>query len=182
MHGQDVFLGQQEVLNREHGFLHFACVVHAGQQYLALGEVDDDAAVGVGAITLWHTLEIGGVEDLPFLLVGRVEAIRANKQVAAEQVLPRSFGGHFHRQVMFRVGTNVNVRDEAVFFSDIGFNAIPQSIELFSIERAVDGTPVDVVGGAGLLDDKAVHGRPAGALTGGDHQGAVGCQLAFIPC
>src|SRR5690554_5694253 len=179
---QYVFLRQQEVLHREHGFLHLTGVVHTGQQHLALGKVEDNAAVGVGAVTLGHALEVGGVEDLPFLLVGRVVGVRADEQVAAEQVLPGGFGGHLHRQVVLGVRANVYVRDKLVFFSDVGFNTVPQGVELVGVERAVDRAPVDVVGGAGLLNDKTVHGRPAGALAGGNHQGTVCRKLAFLPC
>src|SRR5690606_41557317 len=64
----------------EHGFLHLTRVVHAGQQDLALGKVDDDTTIGVGAVTFWNALEVGGVEDLPFLLVGSVIGFRADKR------------------------------------------------------------------------------------------------------
>lgn len=154
--------------------------MHACQQYFALGKVDDHAAVGVGAVTLGHTLEVGGVEDLPFLFVGRVVVIRADKQVAAKQVLPGGFRGHFDRQIVFGVRADVNVGDKTVFFSNVGFNTIPEGVELVGVERAVDRAPMDVVSGAGLLDDKTVHGRPAGTFAGGDHQGTVGCQLSLI--
>src|SRR5690606_18977824 len=86
VHGQHVFLWQQEVLHGEHGLLHFAGVLHAGDQHTAAGEVKDDAAIAVGAVTLWHTGEVGRVDDFPFLLAGRIVLLREDKKVAAEQV------------------------------------------------------------------------------------------------
>ena len=153
--------------------------MHACQQYLALGKVDDHTAVAVGAIALGHALKIGGVEDLPLLLVGRVETIRANEQILAEQVLPGGFGGHAYRQVVFRVGADVYLAYKAVFLGDVGFNAIPEGIKLVRVERAVDGAPMDIVRGAGLFDDVAVFRGPACTFTGFDHQGTICGQLAF---
>jgi hypothetical protein len=40
VHRQHVFGRQQEVLHREHGFLHFTGVQHAGDQHLLLGEIE----------------------------------------------------------------------------------------------------------------------------------------------
>ena len=182
VHRQHVFFRQQEVLDREHGFFHFAGIVHTCQQNFALGKVDHHGAVRVGAVALGNTLEVGGVEDLPFLLVRGVVAFRADKQVLTEQVLPGGFGGHFHRQVVLGIGTDVDVRNKRILFSDVGFNPVPESVELVGVKRAVDRAPVDIVSGAGLLDDVTVHGRPTGAITGGNHQGTVGSQLAFVTC
>ena len=72
VHGHHVFFRQQEVLYREHGFLHLTGVAHTGQQHLALGEVDDDHAVGVGAVALGVADEAGHVEDIPLGLASGV--------------------------------------------------------------------------------------------------------------
>src|SRR5690606_26395025 len=46
VHRQHVFFRQQEVLHGEHGLLHFTGVTHAGDQHLALGKLENDAAFG----------------------------------------------------------------------------------------------------------------------------------------
>src|SRR5690606_31652677 len=173
------FFRQQEVLYREHGLFHFASVLHAGQQNLAGSEVDDHAAIAVGAVPLFVAHEVGCVQDLPGRLVLRVPLFGADEQAAAEQVVPRSLCGDFHRQVMIAVGANVQVGNELVAVSNEFGYAVPQSVELVGREGAVDRTPVDLLAGAGLVHDEAVSGGAAGAGAGLGDERAIGSQLAF---
>ncbi|MCY1276848.1 hypothetical protein D9M69_271470 [compost metagenome] len=179
MHRQHVLLRQQEVLHREHRLLHLAGVAHAGDQHLALGEVEDHAAIGVGAVTLGHALEVGDVEHLPLGLAGRVVGFRVDEQLAAEQVLPGGLGGHLHRQVVFGGRAYMDVGNEVVLGVVERLDTGPQGIELVCRELAVDRTPADGLGGTRLVDDEAVGRRATGAVAGADHQRAVGRQLAF---
>ncbi len=179
MHRQHVFFRQQEVLHGEHGLLHFTGVTHAGDQHLLGGEVDDHATVGVGAITLGQALEVGDVEDLPLVPTGRVVGLGIDEQLAAEQVLPGSRGGHLHRQVVSFGRADVHVGDEMLLCIVERLDAIPQGIELVGRERTVDVAPGDLRLGARLLHDETVSRRAAGAMAGAYHQGAIGGQFPF---
>ena len=179
VHRQYVFFRQQEVLHGEHGFLHFAGVLHACQQHFALGEVEDDHAFRVSAITLRYAFEMRGVDDLPGFFAFRVVVVRTHKQHAAKQVVPRGFGGHAYRLVVLWVGAHVHVRYKAVALFEVGFHALPQGIELVGRERAVDVAPSDGVFGAGFFDDEAVHRRTASAGPGLDYQCAGIGEITF---
>ena len=126
-------------------FFHFASVLHTCQQDFAPGKVDDDAAVAVGAVALWVALEISSVENLPFLLVGWIVFFRTDKEITAEKILPRSLSGHFHWQVMLRIRADMQIRHEAGFLSQIGFNAIPEGVEFVRIKGTIDRAPLNVV-------------------------------------
>ena len=180
VHRQHVFFRQQEVLHGEHGFLHFTGVTHAGDKDLALGEVEDHTAVGVGAVTLRLALEVRGVQDLPLFLAARVVLLRADEHGVGEQVVPRGLRGHFYGQVMISVGAHVQVGDKGISVGHGDTDTIPEGVELVSGERTVDGAPVDVLAGAGLINDVAVHGGTAGAMTGFHYQGAGIGQAAFV--
>ena len=84
VHRQHVGSGQQEVLHREHGFLHFAGVAHASDQHFTLGKVDDDAAIGVGAVAVRVTLEACGVKNGPLFFSGLVVGLRTYKHGATK--------------------------------------------------------------------------------------------------
>ncbi len=179
VHRQHIHVRQQEVLHGEHGFLHFTGVLHAGDQHLLLGEVDDHAAIGIGAVTLGYALEERGVEDAPLAQTGRVELLGGDEQAAAEQVVPGGLGGHLDRQVVLGIGTDMDMGHEAVTLADIGFDAAPQGFEVARRERTVDRAPGDLVLGAGLFDDEAVSRRTTRAVPGLHHQRAIGGQFAL---
>lgn len=130
VHRQYVGGRQQEVLHREHGFFHFTGVTHAGDQHFFLGEVENHATVGVGAVTLWHALEVGDVEHLPLFTTGRVVLGRVDEQAATEQVLPGGLGGHFHGQVVVFGSPYVNMGNEVLLRIVERFYTAPQGIEL----------------------------------------------------
>ncbi|MNO64598.1 hypothetical protein D3C76_553300 [compost metagenome] len=179
MHRQHVFFRQQVVLHGEHGFLHFTGVAHAGDQHFLLGEVEDHAAVGVGAVTLGHALEVGDVENLPLVAADRVVLLGIDEQLTAEQVLPGGGGGHLDRQVVLLGGTYMHVGNEVVLGVVEGLDAIPQGIELVGRERTVDRAPGDIVLAARFFDDETVDRRAAGAVAGTYDQRAVVGQFAF---
>src|SRR5690606_35750669 len=179
VHRQHVGFGQQVVLYREHGLLHFTGVAHAGDQDLLLSEVDDHAAVGVGAVTFRGALEVGDVEHLPLVPAGRVVLLGIDEQLAAEEVLPSRGGGHLHRQVVGFGGAYMNVGNEVILGLIEGFDAVPEGIELVGGERTVDRTPGDVALAALLFDDEAIDGRTAGTMPSPDDERAVGGQFAF---
>lgn len=179
VHRQHVALGQQEVLHGEHGFLHLAGIAHACDQHFLLGEIEDHATVGVGAVALGHAFEVGDIEDLPLVLAGRVVLLRLDEQATAEQILPGGSGGHLHRQVVSLGGTYMNMGNEMVLGVVERFHAGPQRIELVGRERTVDVAPGDRVLGARLFDDETVDRRTAGAMAGTYDQRAVGGQFAL---
>src|SRR5690606_3345865 len=118
-----------------------------GDQHLLLGEVDDDAAIGVGAVALGDALEVGNVEDLPLFAAGRVVLGRVDEQATAEQVLPGGLGDHLDRQVVLGGSAYVNVGDEVLLGVVERLDARPQGIELVGRELAVDRAPGDGTGG-----------------------------------
>ena len=95
VHGHDIFLGEQEILYREHGFFHLACVTHPRDQHFSLTEINDDGGVRVGAISLGVTDKVGHIENLPLRLVGRVVGVGADEHVAAKEGLPGRGGNDF---------------------------------------------------------------------------------------
>jgi hypothetical protein len=157
VHRQYVGIGEQEVLHREHGFLHFARITHASDQHFLGGEVDDHATVGVGAVTLGFTREPRGVQHFPFLASSRVVLFRVDEQATAEQVVPGGFRGHFHGQVVAVVRPYVNMGNEVVTLCHVATYPLPQRIELVGREFAVDWAPGNGIVGGRLIYDKAVH-------------------------
>ena len=109
MHWHHVFLGQQEVLHREHRLFHFAGVAHARDQHFTLPKMNNHGRIRVGAIALGVTHEIGNVKDFPLGFVDRVIRVGANEHVAPEQRLPCGCGGHFDRQVVVAVLTDMQM-------------------------------------------------------------------------
>src|SRR5690606_6739112 len=179
VHRQHVGFGQQVVLYREHGLLHFTGVAHAGDQDLLLSEVDDHAAVGVGAVTFRGALEVGDVEHLPLVPAGRVVLLGIDEQLTAEEVLPGRGGGHLHRQVVGFGGAYMNVGNEVILGLVEGFDAVPEGIELVGGERTVDRTPGDGIPGARFFDDIAIGWRTTGPVSGFDNERAIGGQFTF---
>ena len=157
MHGQHVFFRQQEVLHREHGLLHFPGVTHAGDQHAPLGELEDDATVGVGAVTCRIALEVGGMQDFPLTFAARIVLFRTNEQGVGKQVVPRGLRSDLDGDVVIRRGTHMQVRDELIFAGCERGDALPEGIEFVSIEGAIDRAPVDTGAGAGLIHDEAIH-------------------------
>src|SRR5450830_920011 len=166
VHRQYVDGRQQEVLHREHGFLHFTGVKHAGDQHFFLGEVEDHATVGVGAVTLRHALEVGHVEHLPLVTAGRVVLGRVDEQAKTEQVMPGSLGGHLHSQVVVFGSPYMDVRNKMLLRVVECLDASPQGIELVGRELAVDRAPGNGVLGRRLFNDETVNWRTAGTVTG----------------
>ncbi|CAI8754899.1 NAD-specific glutamate dehydrogenase [Pseudomonas sp. IT-P171] len=179
VHRQYVGSRQQEVLHREHGFFHFAGVAHASDQHFLLGEVEDHATIGVGAVTLWHAFEVGNVEHLPLITASRVVFFRVDEQATTEQVLPGSLGGHFHGQVVVFRRTYMNVGNEMLLRVVERLDASPQGIELVGRELAVDRAPGDRGLGGRLFNDETVDWRAAGTVTGANNQCASVGKLAF---
>ncbi|MDT4796953.1 hypothetical protein FQZ97_295490 [compost metagenome] len=179
VHRQHVFFRQQEVLHGEHGLLHFTGVAHAGDQHLPGGEVEDHAAVGVGAVTLRLADEVRRVDDLPFLAGLRVVLFRIDEQATAEQVVPGGLGGHLDGQVMLGIGADVHMGDETLALGHISFDTGPQCIELVRREGTVDVAPGDLGVGARLLNDETICRRTTGAMTGFHYQRTVGGQFTL---
>src|SRR5690606_3225294 len=155
-------------------------VLHAGNQHLATGKVQNHAAVAVGTVPLGNADKEGRGQDFPLGLAGRVIGFRADEEVTAEQVLPSSFRDHVDRQVVLWVGTHVYLGDELVAAGQVLFDAIPQQVELFGLERTVDVAPVDGIRRVGLFHDKAVHRGASGTLARCNNQGTVSRQAAFL--
>ncbi|KPB78379.1 Uncharacterized protein AC505_5224 [Pseudomonas syringae pv. maculicola] len=180
VHRQYVYGRQQEVLHREHGFLHFAGITHACDQHLAGGEVDDDGAVGVGAITLRVADEPWRVLDFPLVLASRVVLFRVDEQATAEQIVPRCFGGHLDRQVVRRIGAYMNVGNEALALGKVRTDTVPQSVEFLGGKLAVDRAPGDGVLGARLFNDETIDRRTASTMACLHNQCASVGQYAFV--
>ena len=85
VHGHDILLRKQEILYREHGFFHLACVTHSRDEHFSLAEIDDHRGVRVGAVPLGVTDKVGHIEDLPLGLIGRIVGVRADEHVAAKE-------------------------------------------------------------------------------------------------
>ena len=83
--------------------------------------------------------------------------------------------------VVVAVLDDVKVGDKFVTDRQVGLDVIPQGIEFVAVEGTVDAAPVDAVLGARFLDDEAVSGRAAGAVTSGHQQGASVGQYALAP-
>ena len=179
VHREYVGSRQQVVLHRKHGFLHFTGVAHAGDQHFFLGEVEDHATIGVGAVTLWHALEVGNVEHLPLITASRVVLLRVDEQATAKQVLPGSLGGHLHGQVVVFGRTYMYVGNEVLLCVVERFNTVPQGIELVGRELTVDRAPGDGSRSGRLVNDETIDWRAAGAVTGANNQRAGIGKLAL---
>ena len=180
VHRQHVFFRQQEVLHREHGFLHLTGIAHTGQEYPTLGEVQQHGAVGVGAVPGRVADEVRGADDLPDVLVLWVEALRIDEQHAAEQRVPGVLGGDLHGQVVGGIGANVQLPYKGVLIREVCLDPVEQRIEHCGRDGAVDDAPVDAGGTSRLLDDVAVHWRTARALAGAHDQRAIRGERSLV--
>ncbi|CAI8760341.1 NAD-specific glutamate dehydrogenase [Pseudomonas sp. IT-P294] len=179
VHWQHVGGWQQEVLYREHGFLHFTGVAHAGDQHFLLCEVEDHATIGVGAVTLRNAFKIGDVQHLPLITASRVVLFRVDEQATTEQVLPGSLRGHFHGQVVISRRTYMNVGNEMLLCVVERFYAVPQGIELVGRELAVDRAPSNGSRSGWLVNNETIDWRAAGTVTGTNNQRAGIGKLAL---
>ncbi|KPW88154.1 Uncharacterized protein ALO75_01486 [Pseudomonas syringae pv. coryli] len=180
VHRQHVGRREQEVLHREHGFLHFAGITHACDQHLAGGEVDDHGAVGVGAVTLRVADEPWCVLDFPLVLASRVVLFGVDEQATAEQIVPRSLGGHLDWQVVRRIGAYMNMGNEALALGEVRADTVPQGVEFLGRELAVDRAPGDGVLSARLFNDETIDRRTASTMACLHNQCASIGQYAFF--
>ena len=156
VHRQHIFLRQQEVQHREHGLLQFPGVAHTGDQHTPTGKVDHHRAVAVGAIAFRVADELRRVDDLPAVFVARVVVRRADEQRVSEQSVPGIFRGHLNRQIVFRVGADMQFRDEGIALIHMQLNPIPERIEHLWADWLVDCTPIYGFAGGRLIDDETI--------------------------
>src|SRR5690606_23684638 len=142
-------------------------------------EVDDHAAIGVGAVTLWDALEVGNVEHLPLALACLIVLLWIDEQLTTEEVLPGRGSGHLDGQVVGLGRAYMDMGNEVILGLVEGFDTVPERIELLRRERAIDRTPGNIVLAAWLFDDETVNGRATGTMPSPDDQRAIGGQLAF---
>ena len=112
-------------------------------------------------------------------MAGRVVLFRVDEQAPAEQVVPCCLGGHFDREVVRGVRTYMNVGHKTLALAQIGFNAVPQGIELVGRELAIDRAPGDGSLSGWLFNDVTINRRTAGTVTGLHDQRASIGKYAF---
>ena len=89
MHGQDALFRQDEVHDREDGFLDFTSVACPANDDFFLGVVDDDEALGVEAICFSIGFKMRCVKNGELgLVLLKLGSIWTNEHVASEGVVP----------------------------------------------------------------------------------------------
>ena len=183
MHGQHVVLdGQQVIHNAEDGLFDLAGVAGASDKNHALLEVDDHRGAGVEALGGRVALIAGCGKDAEVRLAGACDFAgkRAGEHLLNKERLAGTLAGDKQATRMVAVGTGHTARDEHVALIEIVDDAGLDGLVALGRKRAVDGTPGNLVVHVGRIDDKAVVGRSASALSRLDHQCAVGGHAAFI--
>lgn len=83
---------------------------------------------------------------------------------------------------MLGICAHVELGNVCLAFTQVIFNSLPQLVELVWIKGSIDLAPVNIVPTTGLVNDKSVCRVTGCAMSGFDHQGAVGCERAFAIC
>ena len=182
VHRQHALAGQDVVEHREDGLLDLAGVVRSGHQDRPLGEVEQHADLGAGAVDLRHRVQIGCVQDGEFRFeIRALRVIRRDEHVAREQAVPGLLGHHPDRQAVLRIGAGIDVLDEQLAVLQIGGHPLVGGIEMGFRDPVVDRPPPDIGRRGGLVDDELVLRRAPGVLPGLGDEAAAGRQHALAP-
>ena len=105
--GKTSFSGNKSSVLRTWIF-HFAGVAHTGDQHFALGKVNHNRAIAIGAVPIRLALEVRGVKDLPDFFVVRIVVLGTMNKDRPKR-LCRVFGVHLYWQIVFRIRTHMEV-------------------------------------------------------------------------
>ena len=183
VHGQHVVLdGQQVIHDAENGLFDLAGVAGAGDQNHALLEVNDHGGAGVEALDGGIALVARRGEHAEVRLAGACDFTgkRAGEHLLNKERLAGTLAGDKQTTRMVAVGTGHTASDEHVALVEIVDDAGLDGLVALDRQRAVDGTPGNLVVNIGGVNDKAVIRRAASALPRLDHQRAVGGHTTFV--
>ena len=167
MHRQHAARRQQVVHHPEDRFLDLAGIVAAAHQDHLPGEIDQDADLAVGAVSIGVGMETGRLDDGVFRLeVAEIFILRLDEHVAREQRMPGVFSDDADRQAKFRVGAGIAVLDESLAALEVVSQAFMDGFELVLADWLIDRPPPDIVLAGGLLDGEFVGRRAAGIFAG----------------
>ena len=183
MHRQNVVLdGQQVIHDAEDGLFDLAGVAGAGDQNHALLEVDDHGGAGVEALDGRVTLVTWRREHAKVRLAGARDfaSERTGEHLLNKERLAGALAGDEQATRVVAVGAGHAAGDEHITLVEIVDDTGLDGLVALDRKRAVDGTPGNLVVHVGRVDDKAVVGRAASALSRLDHQCAVGGHTALF--
>ena len=181
MHGKHIFFRKEEVLHREHRFLHLAGIAHTRNEHFALTKVDDDSAVRVGSVPLGIADKVGDIHNLPLRLFRGVVVLGPNEHVATKQTLPCGARHNLHRYVVVVMLSYVEMLHPLLTGGEMRLHTIPQRIKGCCIELAVDAAPLDRFFARGLSNDISVRWRPTRPVSCLDAKCAGICQTTLFP-
>ena len=183
MHGQYVILdGQQVIHDAEDGLFDLTGVAGARDQNHALLEVDDHRGAGVEALDGGVTLVTWRGKDAEVRLAGARDFAgkRAGEHLLNKERLAGTLAGDKQATRMVTIGAGHTARDEHIALVEIVDDAGFDDLVAFDGQRAVDGTPGNLVVHVGRINDKAVVGRTSGTLPRLDHECTVGGHTALF--
>ena len=183
VHGQHVVLdGQQVVHDAEDRLFDLTGVAGAGDQNHAFLEVDDHGGAGVEALDGRVALVAGSGEHAKVRLTGARDFAgeRASEHLLNKECLAGTLAGNEQSTRVVAVGAGHAAGDEHIALVEVVDDTGLDGLVALDRQRAVDGTPGNLVVNIGGVNDKAVIRRAASALPRLDHQRAVGCHAAFF--
>ena len=181
MHGKHIFFRKEEVLYREHRFLHLTGIAHARNEHFALTKIDDDSAVRVGSVSLRIADKVGDIHNLPFRLFRGVVVLGPNEHIATKQTLPCGARHNPHRYVMVVMLSDVEMLHPLLTGGEMRLHTIPQRIKGCRIELAVNAAPLDRFFARGFSNDISVCWRPTCPVSCLDAKSAGICQTTLVP-
>ena len=183
VHGQHIVLDRQQVIHdAEDGLFDLAGIAGAGDQNHAFLEVDDHGGAGVEALDGRIALVARRGEHAEVRLTGarNFASERTGEHLLNEERLAGTLAGDEQATRVVAVGARHAARDEHVALVEVVDDTGLDGLVALDRQRAVDGTPGNLVVHIGRIDDKAVVGRAASTLPRLDHQRAVGRHAAFF--
>ena len=95
MHRKHTACRQQEIQNRECGFLHLSGVAGSANAHHPLLEIDRDAGLGASAIFRRNRQEIGSEENGEFrLVIASGSRLWPDEELTGKKVVPRELAHH----------------------------------------------------------------------------------------
>lgn len=166
VHGQNAFVRQKVIHDREDTLLDFSGIARAGDEDGPRFVVDEDGRLRVRAVDLGVTLEARGDEDgeIRFAVLGQLFGCRPDEEVADEETFAGQFIDDAEFLAALLVGTGKAVEEVQGPVLEIGQHLALDGVEFFFGNGPVDIVPGDVIVDRRRVDDEFIIRCPAGIL------------------
>ena len=166
VHGQNAFVRQKVIHDREDTLLDFSGIARAGDEDHTGFIIDENGCLRVRAVDLGIALETRGDEDgeVWFTVLGQLFGCRPDEEVADEETFAGQFIDDAEFLAALLVGTGKAVEEVQGPVLEIGQHLALDGVEFFFGNGPVDIVPGDVIVDRRRVDDEFIIRCPAGIL------------------